>query len=148
MNVLGQVLITPFQLAELHHHLTKTSTGIESGVALNLSQNNQDGSTASHHNHLHHQQQQQQLQQQQWMAQDYFGGGTGGSGSQFPFAAHWMSMGLDQPSGMASSSYSFSQGLQSELEQQPSRSYTPGKTCIGDFFTIRLRFFILNLCIF
>jgi hypothetical protein len=99
----------------LHHHLTKNSSGIETGGALNLSQNNQDGSSQQH----------LQQQQQQWMAQsDYFGSGS---------FAHWMTMGLEQPPSMVPSSYPFGQGLRSELEQQQpqqqqqhsSRSYTP-----------------------
>ena len=125
-----------FQLAELHHHLSKTASGIETGGALNLSQNHQDGSTAHNHQLQQQQQQHHQLQgnqQQNWMQQsDYFGSGSGaggsgagGSGSQFPFA-HWMSMGLDQPPTMVPNTYSFGQGLRSELDDHNSRSYTPG----------------------
>ena len=107
--------------------MSKTASGIETGGALNLSQNNQDGTTAHNHQQQQHQQQLQVNQQQNWMQSDYFGSGSvaGGSGSQFPFA-HWMSMGLDQPPTMVPNTYSFGQGLRSELDDHNSRSYTPG----------------------
>ena len=112
-------MLTQYPFHFQRQQLQKTASRIGSGGALNLSQPNQLGSNQQQHLH------QQQQQQQHWMSQaDYFSGGS---------FAHWMSVGLDQPStsNMGQANYNFGgQGSRNDgdQQQQPSRSYTPAES--------------------